>query len=120
MSNLGWYQIMTTWSKKVGGPLQLMGLFAGGGFVLGGGTVTIGKSVKKKIGESFEKKRKAAEKAIIHTVHTESRSNEGLLFKEGDTFRILETDGDAALIEIIGNDCNPYFVSLKFLRSISD
>ena len=33
MSNLGWYQIMTTMAKKVGGPLKLAGLLVGGGAV---------------------------------------------------------------------------------------
>ena len=39
MSNLGWYQILTTATKKVGGPKQLIGLLVGGGALLGGGAV---------------------------------------------------------------------------------
>ena len=47
------------------------------------------------------------------------KSNEGLAFSVGDQYRILELDGDAALIEKIGDKNNPYFVSAKFLNSIS-
>ena len=31
MSNLGWYQLMTTWAKKVGGPKQFMAMIFGAG-----------------------------------------------------------------------------------------
>ena len=43
-----------------------------------------------------------------------------LHFKVGDQFKVLDVDGDAGLIEIIGDNNSPYFVSLKFLSSISD
>ncbi len=39
MSNLGWYQILTTLAKKDGGPKQLIGLLIGSGALLGGGAV---------------------------------------------------------------------------------
>ena len=48
MSNLGWYQIMTTMAKKVGGPLKLAGLLVGGGAVAGEGAVAGGVAIKKK------------------------------------------------------------------------
>jgi hypothetical protein len=32
----------------------------------------------------------------------------------------LECDGDAILIEVVGDPDNPYFVSSKFLRSVSN
>lgn len=35
MSNLGWYQILTTLAKKVGGTKQLIGLLIGSGALLG-------------------------------------------------------------------------------------
>ena len=43
-----------------------------------------------------------------------------LLFSVDDTFKVLEIDGDATLIEKIGDENNPYFVSGCFLESISD
>lgn len=120
MSNLGWYQIMTTVAKKVGGPKNLFMLVLGGGAVLGG-TATAGVvTVKNKVKDGLEKKKQIEEAAIVYTVKTEKSSNEGLLFKVGDRFKVLERDGDAGLIEKIGDDKNPYFVSLAFLSTISD
>lgn len=120
MSNLGWYQILTTMAKKVGGPKRLIALLAGGGALLGGGAVAGGNAIKKKVSSELEKKRQEEALAKVYTVKIEGRSNEGLLFVEGDTFKVLEVDGDAGLIEKIGDDNNPYYVSRKFLSSISD
>ncbi len=49
MSNLGWYQILTTMAKKVGGPKILIALLAGGGALLGGGAVAGGNAIKKEV-----------------------------------------------------------------------
>ena len=53
MSNLGWYQWMTSTSKKVGGPLRFMGILIGGGIVVGSavgstGTELIHRAKRKK------------------------------------------------------------------------
>ena len=120
MSNLGWYQIMTTMAKKVGGPLKLFGLVAGGGAIIGGGAVAGGSAIKKKVQKELDYKKKAEAAAMIHTVQKEGSSNEGLTFNVGDKFKVLEVDGDAALIEKLEDENNPYFVSAKFLSSISD
>ena len=120
MSNLGWYQFFTTVAKKVGGPKNLLAIVFGGGALFGGGVAVGGTAIKKQISSELEKKRQKEGSAIIYTVKNEGRSNEGLMFKTGDQFKVLETDGDAGLIEIIGNDNNPYFVSIKFLMTISD
>jgi hypothetical protein len=120
MSNLGWYQIMTTMAKKVGGPLKLAGLFFGGGAVVGGGAVAGGVAIKNKVAKKLDEKKREAAAAVVHTVTTEEQSNEGLVFKVGDQFKVLEVDGDAALIEKLGDNNNPYFVSADFLKSISD
>ena len=116
MSNLGDYQTLTIAAKKVGGPKKLVALIFGSGGVATLGAVIGGIKIKNKIETS--QNRVAA--TIVYTVHTEGRSNEGLLFNVGDTFRVLESDGDAGLIEKIGDGNNPYFVSLRFLARISD
>lgn len=116
MSNLGWYQILTTAAKKVGGPKNLIGILLGTGAILGGGAVKIKNEVDKKINE----KQKAAKAAKVYIVEKEGYSNEGLHFKKGDTFKLLEADGDVGLIEIIGDNKSPYYVSLKFLSTISN
>ncbi len=120
MSNLGWYQIMTTMAKKVGGPLRLFGIVAGGGALIGGGAVAGGSAIKRKVEKELDSKKKIRAAAVIHTVQKEGSSNEGLKFNIGDKFKVLEIDGDAALIEKLEDENNPYFVSAKFLSSISD
>lgn len=57
---------------------------------------------------------------IIYSVTAEGVSNEGLEFKIGDQFRVLEKDKDAVLIEKIGDDNNPYFVSEELFKNISN
>lgn len=47
-------------------------------------------------------------------------SNEGLQFHVGETFKVLERDGNAVLIEKLGDDNNPYFVVAELLNEISD
>ena len=124
MSNLGGYQILTTLAKKVGGPGKLITLIAGGGMVVGGIAVKGGefaiKKGKKVIAKHREKNKKSQESAqIVYTVKQDGESNDGLKLKVGDTFRVLESDGDAILIELIGNENNPYFVSKDLLGQIS-
>ena len=120
MGNLGWYQLITTIAKKVGGPKQLIGMLVGGGAALGAGVVAGGAALKNKVTTELEKKKKEADAAIIYEVKTEGRSNEGLLFKVGETFKVLETDGNVGLIEKIGDTNSPYYVSIEFLRTISE
>lgn len=120
MGNLGWYQLLTTLAKKVGGPKQLIAIFIGGGALFGSITVAGGIAIKKKITYELIKKKQIADASIIYTVKCESSSKEGLRFKVGDKFKVLELDGNAGLVEIIGDNNSPYFVSLKFLCSISD
>lgn len=117
MSNLGWYQVMTTLAKKVGGPLILWLFAALTGYVVirtgEAGVKTIVKKGKKNIKEkSYINK--------LFTVSTDATDKQGLKFQKGGQFRILETEGEAILIELLGNDNNPYFVSRNFLRTISD
>lgn len=123
MSNLGGYQVFTTLAKKVGGPGNLIALIAGGGAIVGGIAVKCGEFAVKK-GKQAIVNRKKNDSSInsdtIYTVEREAESNEGLRFKVGDSFRVLECDGDAILIELIENKNNPYFVSEKLLKEISN
>ena len=120
MGNLGWYQKLTTIAKFVGGPKRLVAyIFLGGGAAFLGADKGIGWLRKKRLSKRM--KREADEAAmVVYTVTVEGRSNEGLLFNVGDEFRVLEVDGDAALIDKIGDDNSPYFVSAQFLGQISD
>lgn len=125
MSNLGGYQILTTLAKKVGGPGKLVALIAGGGAAAGAIVVKGGEFAIKKgkqiIAKHKEKKiNLKVNSDAIYTIKENSESNEELQLKAGDNFRVLECDGDAILIELIGNDNNPYFVSGKLLKEILD
>ena len=120
MGNLGWYQLMTTAAKKVGGPKRLFALILGGGAALGGGAVIGCGAIKSKIAQELNKKKQEEAASVVYTVRCEGNSNEGLLFEVGEQFKILETDGDAGLIEKLGDANSPYFVSLRFLQSISN
>ena len=120
MSNLGMYQTLTTMAKKVGGPKIFIALLASGSAILGGGAFAVGTAIKNKVNSVFKKKRQDELLSKFYTVIKEGRSKEGLLFEEGDTYKVLEVDGDACLIEKTGDENNPYYVSRRFLSSISD
>lgn len=117
MSNLGLYQLMTTWSKKVGGPKNFMALLMGSGYIIGKGSEFAVKKIAKRI-KSSDKKEECNVK--IFTVTSDGRSNNGLKFNIGDKYKVLESDEKSILIEKIGDANNPYFVSADFLSSISD
>ena len=117
MSNLGLYQTMTTVAKKVGGPKNFLLLVGIGGY----GVFRIGEAgIKKFIKAVIQYKNSKKISSKLYVVHSAGESNEGLRFIAGDTFRVLESDGDAVLIEKIGEDNNPHFVSRELLLTISD
>ncbi len=117
MSNLGAYQIMTTLAKKVHGPVALGAIFFVGGYAVirtaeGGIRTVAKKSSANKIANKYKNK--------TFTVTKSETDKQGLSFKSGDKFKVLETDGDAILVELLGNDNNPYFVASSFLHDVSD
>lgn len=125
MSNLGGYQMLTTLAKKVGGPGKLVALIAGGGAIAGGLAVKGGEVIVKRGKKAVAKHKRDIQKLqesaqTIYTIKKEDESNEGLKLKEGDRFRVLESDENAILIELIGNENNPYFVDADLLKTISD
>ena len=119
MSNLGTYQWMTIVTKKVGGSVNLLLLTGTAGAAL----YKSGEVVVKRCVRTI-KARKATTLAIeeekLYEVAMDGRSNKGLEFVVGDTFRVLEANGNSVLIEKIGDTNNPYFVSAEILSKISD
>jgi len=114
MGNLGLYQAMTWLAKRVGGPLALALITAAAGYLIGRtGEVGIKRAYKKI-------KRKLGSKIKSYDVISYGKESNGLEFNAGDKFMVLESDGDAVLIELIGNTDNPHFVSGSFLSTISD
>lgn len=121
MSNLGDYQKMTIVAKKVGGPKNLAVIIAGAGAVASVALYKGGKIVAEKVRKKKNKEKlKETSDSIVYSVTVDGVSDDGLEFKIGDQFRVLETDKDAVLIEKIGDDNNPYFVSVEFLEMISN
>lgn len=121
MSNLGMYQTLTTIAKKVGGPKNLVCLLVGGGIAIGVGGTKAYEIGKKKVKKYLINRNNTSESSkTIYVVGKEGTSNEGLTFMTGDSFRVLEYDDDAILIEKIGDNHNPHFVDYGFLKSISN
>lgn len=121
MGNLGLYQSMTTAAKKVGGPVRLLLIVAGGGYVVfRGAEVGIKKIVSIAKRKKGDKTDIVMDKEIIYKVTADGIEQNRLEFHIGDKFRILETDDDAVLIEKFGTDNNPYFVSGDFLKTVSE
>lgn len=121
MSNLGDYQKMTIMAKKVGGPKNLAVIIAGVGAVASVALYKGGEIVAEKVRKKKNKEKlKETSDSIVYSVTVDGVSDDGLEFKIGDQFRVLETDKDAVLIEKIGDDNNPYFVSVEFLEMISN
>ena len=121
MSNLGDYQRMTILAKKVGGHKNLAGIIAGAGVVVGvavcKGRMIVAEKINKK---KNKEKLTGTSDSIVYSVTVDGVSDDGLEFKIGDQFRVLETDKDVVLIEKIGDNNNPYFVSVEFLEKISN
>lgn len=129
MGNLGWYEWITTTSKKVGGPLQLIGSMLGVG--LGAG-IAIGSSLSSTVAKWVEKRKTADEDAEApesdknrieaskeYVVTAYGVDEQGHVFNVGDQFRVLNKNVDTVLIEKLDAPDNHYLVSEKFLRSIS-
>ena len=119
MSNLGGYQRLTTIAKKVGGPTNLVLLIAGSGAVVyKGGELLVRKAIKNV--NKLYAENSSEISSQIYIVNKQGVSNENLVFELGDRFKVLEFDGDAILIEKIGDSNNPYVVSSEFLEKISN
>ena len=121
MGNLGRYQTMTTWAKKVHGPLTLGALIAFGGYLLFRGceaiiTVTI-RAIKKW-------KNKQGRDDLLYDEYEVSASyidNHGLALNPGDRVRVLEKlEAGVILVEKMGDDDNPYCMAPESLADISN
>lgn len=121
MGNLGMYQIMTTWSKKLGGPKQLFVGVAIVGYAAIRSTEFAVKKAIKMLANHKDKSLEYCDTAKIFTVRvTAGIDDAGHKLNKGAQFKVLEADDDAILIEVIGDDNNPYFVTEALLLFISD
>ncbi len=120
MGNLGGYQTMTTLAKKVGGPGALTVVIAVGGWAIGRGAESGGRSVLRAAKAAARKWNVACStKGQVFDVVSDGGDGKGLTLRAGDQFRVMECDGKAILIEVLGGTNNPYFTSAQFLTSVS-
>lgn len=120
MSNLGAYQWVTTISKKVGGPFQLLGIAAISGYAVFRGIEAGGKYIYKLVKKNANSITEESPNAVKCKVKVAGTSNEGVHFDIGEEIYVLETDGEAVLIDKIGDPDSPYFISKGFLYQILD
>lgn len=120
MSNLGAYQVMTTLAKRVGGPKFLLGYtMVGGYFVLRISEAGV-KKVVTTIKSLYADLSDNAQDCNEYTVTTSATGNDGVHYHAGDKIRILDQlEGNAALIEKVGDENSPYLETVSFLKSIS-
>lgn len=121
MSNLGLYQWFTENAKKVGGPLNLKGFIAVGGYIV----IRIGEAGTKKVIKlaKVHNKNKSEENlrtSEVYNVVANTIIGDRVAVKIGDKIRVCSIDNDIAMIEILGNKNNPYFVDFNLLMSITD
>ena len=117
MGNLGAYQTMTTLAKRVGGPRNLSMIVLG----TGAAVYRLGEAGVKKVTVAIKNRKVlGATEGRGFRVTSDGDGGGGLQLRVGDEYRILESDGDPILIEVLGDLDNPYSVSSDFLRSVSD
>jgi hypothetical protein len=121
MGNLGGYQAMTRIVKALGGPKRAAVIVGGGLLLTGAGLYAGGQKVVKtviyRIKPSVEP---CPTKGQVFKVASDGEDGNGLTLRSGDEYRVLECDGDAILLEVIGRPDNPHFVSGAFLVTVSD
>ena len=116
MSNLGMYQMITTVSKRVGGPVKFLLLVAVGGYFTGRTIEWAGKKVVNAVKEGGKEEQ-------VYTVKTDyaigGDEKTYCEFAAGDQYQILARDGDVVLINKLGDKNSPYYVTDSFLKEIT-
>lgn len=121
MSNLGLYQWITETSKKVGGPAKFLAAVAVGGYAVLRTGEAVGRKAVKTVRKNIQAKSKDKnEEPTIFTVKKDGQINSNTDVKVGDKIKVCSRDKDAVLIQILGDDNNPYFVDIDLLREITD
>lgn len=136
VGNLGGYQLITTAIKRLGGPTKAAMKIGGGLVAILAGTGAISYSAGEKNGEkkAIAKMRGQAKGVKLvpvdmgpsksnpsadYLVAKDATSSDGTSFATGDKLRVMDSDGDAVMVERIGDENSPYWVSRDFLESIS-
>lgn len=124
VGNLGDYQRIVELIKKVGGPtaakayaaVVAAGLMAAGGFAHKGY-----QAAAPGVKDWWASRQQGHDvPGVSYVVTTAAIDDQGLVLDVGDEFRVLTSDRDAVMIEVLGRDDNPWMVSARFLARISD
>ena len=108
VGNLGWYQLATSLSKKVGGPQYLASMLVGLGVAIGHGSTRLYDYIQKKITE--------VKNSETYLFNEDTKVLDNLDVKAGTEFKVLDRDKDAVLVYIDGIENNPYFISYALLK----
>lgn len=132
VGNLGGYQILTTVIKRLGGPTKAAVKIGSAFAALIGGTYFWGeKNGKKKVIAEMRGQAKGvklvtvdmgpskSKPSVEYLVAKDATSSDGTSFATGDKLRVMDSDDDAVMVERIGDENSPYWVSRDFLESIS-
>lgn len=123
MSNLGGYQKIIEVVKAFGGPKRATAIVGSAVAVVGYGALRgVEAGAKKGVAASRAalKKRKTPcpVKGQLFEVTSDGESDR-LTLHVGDEFRVLGSDQDAIIVELLGARENPHVVSIAFLASVS-
>ncbi|MQS35264.1 hypothetical protein [Streptomyces katsurahamanus] len=119
MGNLGGYQWMTTTAKQVGGPTALLVGVGVLSYLTLRGVEAGTTAAYKKLRSVFENEIETTSDEVF-AVTADGDDGNGLTVRAGNAIRVLKDVGEAVLVEVIGDQDNPYMVSPTFLASVCD
>lgn len=121
MSKWWQYQLITTASHRVGGPINLIVLTG----LAAVGTTRGAEAGIKKLAKTINQRRdnistRDKSSATIYIVKNESDFGNGLILPRGTEFQIVSHDGEITLINILGADFNPHVAFTEKLKQSTD
>lgn len=120
MSNLGGYKTATTVMKALGGPKAAAAIIGSSLLLLGGGLYAGVEKLVKTVGPKIKKRAAPCPaRDQVFTVTADGDASGGLSLRASEDYRVIECDGDAVIVEVLGRDDNPHAVSGAFLSTVS-
>ncbi len=122
MGNLGGYETVTKFIKKIGGPKVFVGLLATGAAVSFGFGAALRPKIEKVKGKILKKKasEKGFNKEEPYRFTCDYELLKGPNVSEGDGFVVLEVLDDVAIIACENDLDTPFVIGIDELKSISN
>lgn len=115
--NLGSYQTMVTLAKSVGGPKRLAVAVATAGFVVPRAVEAGVRGMGRRSAAASREPHMPAFHAGEHVLTCrEVPLGGGVRLPSGAAAQVIEQDGDAVLITVVGRDDNPHVVTASALE----